>query len=382
MWSVRLKMNKPALIYGVCARCGQALACLALVLLLVSPAPAQTKTNSTHAGKKDSDLDNILPGFVSFDEILEQATRNIALRYNLNDEQYRYTENMMKTEVRKFIRDHHDDIGWVLTTIVQSQLNPESLMNDQDKLKRLGQKAVPLFQHAQKAIFDANEEWGQYLTADQKRMHDYDMQEMHRAFGTMETRMQDWAQGKKTDRLFDNVNPPPGQSPPRPSKPAAGVLPRNTKSSETPASELMDTGMWDHYVEAFIRDYHLDDLQVAAARKILAEEKQKARTALSKVDKEIKKAKKKLQNAIIARDRKARAEADEELRGLRKPLDVGFNSLDRRLEAIPRKAQVKAYEARNNPATATASPKKKEDKEPVRASDKKTVASQTKSGKE
>lgn len=285
----------------------------------------------------------LLPGFRTIDEIMEQAVRNIAARYNLNHEQQRYTENMMKTEVRKFLRDHHAEIWPVLRTMISAQLDPNSITKDTSEAKRIGKMARPLFAAAQKAILDSNNEWREILTDDQRAMHDFDLQEMSKTFQHMDSQLSSWESGQPGDKgIFPSAQVYPGE-PARPSLPPTG-LPNLSPGRATSAQESAPTpDVFEAYVEAFIKDYELDAGQIERARTILAEFKLKAEDHYKRAAKEIAKAETDRQEAVIRRDRAAREAAEKKRKELNAPPTEYFGVMKDRLHALLTTAQKERY---------------------------------------
>lgn len=230
------------------------------------------------------------------ERIMEAAVRNIAIRYNLNNAQTRLTDELMKREVRGFIKEHENEVWPVIRGLLAAQYGA-ALPSDPEAVKRLGQVARPLARKAWDAIFRANEEWGKCLTADQKRLHDFDMAEMGKAFDRMDGNFESWGSGDATGGSIFPPPPPPGSAPPLPSRPEGPRLP-------TPIKRFITVTVLDTLVEEFIKDYDLDDGQITAAGSILVEFKGKATDFIAAKKEEFAK--------INAVREKARAERDTE----------------------------------------------------------------------
>src|SRR5262245_51306188 len=50
---------------------------------------------------------------VTVEKIMDTAVKNITKRYNLNEEQAKLTDEIMKRRVRQFLKDHESDV-WPL----------------------------------------------------------------------------------------------------------------------------------------------------------------------------------------------------------------------------------------------------------------------------
>lgn len=199
------------------------------------------------------------------DKIMDRAVRNMAARYNLNDAQTVETKKLMEREVYRFLREHEEVVWPVIRKLLIHQLQPPE---DQKQRMELGKAARPLLEAAQEAIFDANKLWREYLTDEQKRVHDFDLEEMRKTFKKMDENFEHMARGEPSD---DRIFPQPelGGQPPRPPKPEGPDLP-------TPRWEFLPNKIFATLVERFIKEYELDDGQITSARSILEEFKAKA----------------------------------------------------------------------------------------------------------
>ncbi len=266
------------------------------------------------------------------DAIMETAVRNIGRRYNLNAAQLEQTQALMKREVYKFLQDHEDNVWPLIRDLLKAQLgnNPPT---DQEDIKRIGKGASPLAKLAEEAIIRANEEWREYLTAEQRVTHDYDMKEMRKTFKSINENFESWAEGKPSGK---SIFPGPQEAsagPPRPGKPQAGL--------PDPAIQTIgETEMFFvAYVNEFISKYELDPGQVNAARSILAEYKdQVAKFRATNFD-ELAAVTYDLLAAQKERDRKKIAEVETRRRGLLKQVYVMFGEMDGRLQGLLQEGQ-------------------------------------------
>jgi hypothetical protein len=167
-----------------------------------------------------------VPTQATVEMIMTEAVKNIAKRYNLNEAQKQKTDEIMKRDVNKFLKDHEAQVWPIIRDLMTNGFQPPS--NPED-VKRIGNAAAPLLKEAQKAILDGNEEWRQYLTPEQKAMHDYDLGEMEKQFVEVEKGFKSWAEGKPTGGLFPPP-PPPDPAPTRCTQPGCqAALPPRTE---------------------------------------------------------------------------------------------------------------------------------------------------------
>jgi len=268
------------------------------------------------------------------DDMIRQAAENVARRYNLNPEQTAFTRDMMAKRVNAFLRDNEDQIWPVLRDMMRYQ-NPNRKM-DAQTAQRLGRAIRPIFEEAQKEILAANSEWRDILSDEQKKLHDYDRQEMSKTFQDMDKRFAGWASGKVGDEqgIFPEERP---DTPP--------VNPRQPKPTEVSAAKVLGTSLewWDGYVPAFIENYELDEGQVNAARSILKELKERASAHEKSHAAELKAVEEKIQAARRAKDVAKLDAAMTEKREASQYKVQLFEELKTRLDTIPRPAQKQKY---------------------------------------
>jgi len=269
------------------------------------------------------------------EKIMQQAVRNISARYNLNEEQRKKTDELMKREVTRFLTEHEKEVWPVIRDILATQMigKPPSNVDD---VTRIGRATKPLARLAEKAIFDANAEWRAYLTPDQKRMHDFDMEEMKKQFDHIHRHLDDWSAGKPTD---DPLIPPAetvDRSPPRPPKPP----------DDLPAAmvSVPNVSIFDTIVEEFIKEHNLDQGQIDSARSILEEAKAKANDYSNAKKQELGEVAAKQSAAMEKRDLPGVAEAEAAQRKLLEPFHELVRQMQSRLQSILTTAQREAYD--------------------------------------
>jgi len=203
------------------------------------------------------------------ERIMDTAVNNIARRYNLSARQTDKTREIMYREVTRFLRDHEDQV-WPLIRDFLTQKGLGQPPSDVEEMKRIGKAAGPMMELIREAIIRGNQEWRLYLTEEQKAMHDYDMAEIDRTFEQIDENLDRWAQG---DTGAGGVFPPP---PPPNAGPAQPPRPPDDAELEAEIVTFEPKRLFDAFVENFIKQYHLDESQIDAARSILVEYKTKA----------------------------------------------------------------------------------------------------------
>lgn len=301
------------------------------------------------------------PAAATIEAIMEQAVRNIAARYNLNDAQTENTRQLMKRDVYKFLKEHENEVWPAIRDLLATQLGakpPES----RDEVKRIGKASRPLAKLAEEAIFRANEEWRLILTPQQKEMHDFDLVEMRKTFEVIDENLAEWVDGEPTENnIFPEQNQLIGRQPPRPPRPRKGL--------PEPKVEFFDPHpIFETLVEEFIKEYELDKGQITSARSILEEFKGKANDFRDAKKVDLTKIAAWQQDALDRRDLKAIKAAAVAHKKLLEPIYKLCDEMDGRLKGLLTTSQIqrhaeksKAGEAWQRPPKVTkkTSPKKK-----------------------
>jgi len=297
-----------------------------------------------------------LPTQATIEMIMNEAVKSIARRYNLNEAQTQKTDEIMKRDVNKFLKEHEADVWPVIRDLIASGFGAKPPQNPEE-VKRIGKAAEPLLKLAKDAVYDGNREWRKCLNEEQKATHDYDLAEMDKAFTKIEQNFRSWTDGRPVD---GGIFPPPepDHSPPTPRQPPPGL-------PEPEIEIFIRATIFDTFVEEFIKEYVLDPAQIDAARSILAEYKSKAndfkeanRDRLSKIAREYK-------EAMDSHDRERIAKAEADRKKLLEPVYELFGQMDERLKALLTTAQVERRGAKQAAASAEKTPNPQDKKPPA-----------------
>ncbi|MCB9850599.1 MAG: hypothetical protein H6817_07825 [Phycisphaerales bacterium] len=311
------------------------------------------------ADSEDKDIEQAKNEFSSFwnvDQLMNRAAENISKRYNLNEKQRKDTHEMLTREVTKFLNEH-EDIWPLVRDLARYQQ-----MGEQPDGKigaKLATKVLPLLREIEDTIVEANERWRDILTDEQKRLHDYDLEDMAKTFAKMNDNYRQLAEGGDGEfRVFPEPNRSEGQ-PKMPPRPSQNYNPAPPMAIQR---EVPQEHMWERYVREFRQDYRLDDDQSEAALSILKECMQRAEDYRKSKRAEFAQVEERLRDANRAdlspeaRTAKTRVWVQIE-RALNKPIVDLFQELKDRLEPIPTEAQ-RAYAKRAGRAVANTGPRK------------------------
>ncbi len=321
------------------------------------PKRARPGLNQDTAKDVQSEMESSgTPAAATIERIMDQAVRNISVRYNLNKAQSEETHRLMRREVLRFIQEHESEVWPVVRDLLSSQLGA-SPPNDPSELNRIGKGARPLLKLAKEATFRANEEWRLILNAEQRRTHQFDMEEMDGTFKEIDHRFSEWEAGRApAEGLF----PQPrltGREPPRPSKPPEG-LPEPEIEVFNPAT------VFEKLVEEFIKDYELTEGQITSARSILEEFKGKASDFRATKKEDFARIAAEQQQAAQRRDIEGIRKAASENKKLLGPVYELSDQMEDRLLGLLDSAQIQRYEEKHKPGPKAAAAKETKRTEP------------------
>lgn len=296
---------------------------------------------------------SVAQSMATVERMVEAASKGVAARYNLNEAQRQATEEIMKRDVQKFLKDHEAEVWPLIRDLLKYQLGGKP-PSDPEEIKRLGKSCLPFVKLAEKAIIDGNMEWRErVLTEAQKRTHDYDLEQMKGTFRTIERNFSDWEQGRVTGKsLFPQQDP--RQGPPTPPRPDREGLPDPVTEKIVSVDTIFDT-----IVENFIKDYSLDEGQVVSARSILREYKDKAADFKNSNKDVLARLTKDLNDAREQRNEKKYVETEAEFRKVTQPVSEMVISMESRLRGLLTSVQMEKYNANNRDLDPTARPVRK-----------------------
>ena len=109
-----------------------ALASWAAVALAIAPVSALAFQDAI---PDEAEL-GLPPEFPTVEKIMDQAVKNIGVRYNLNTAQLEKTGDLMRSRVKGFLREHHDEIWPVIRDLIAAQIDGRA-PEDKAKVMRI-----------------------------------------------------------------------------------------------------------------------------------------------------------------------------------------------------------------------------------------------------
>ena len=282
------------------------------------------------------------PASWNVDAMVGQASNNIIRRYNLNEKQAAKTRDMLKAGVDKFLRENQEEIWPLLRELWEFQIKGE--LPDPVVSKRIGARVRPLLVAAQKAILEGNEIWGEFLSEEQRRLHEFDLNEMRSTLGKMDENFKNWEAGEPVLQPIFPRHVKKKDEPKRPKRPTPGPV-IDKEPFKKHLGDSQDTWLagYRSYTERFVKDYGLDDTQVEAAMSILREIEARGTAHVASVKNEEAAISKQRESAWDKADWKKYRQLRMASEALNAPLTEFFSELTTRLDTIPTEAQRQAF---------------------------------------
>lgn len=228
---------------------------LAVLLAAATAAVAQNPDHPDNDGKPTAQSHPNNPELWDVQAMMEDAVKQIARRYNLNDAQENYTRLLLVKKTTAFLEVYEKDIRELLKESIDLRLG--ILKGDADIYKRWAERAAPIYEAAKHAILDGNMEWRNVLNDEQKKTHDLDLSLMKTQFEQVSRTLDTWKGGGGPTGALAK---------------AAGDAARKELGQPQTAVHLNPEDQWLAYVNKFIATYQLDEKQSIAAREKIHKE--------------------------------------------------------------------------------------------------------------
>ncbi|MHC5108405.1 MAG: hypothetical protein ACYTHJ_00835 [Planctomycetota bacterium] len=295
---------------------------------------------------KESTPSDFSASSATVEAIMTQAVKNIGKRYSLNAYQLRQTDELMKREVRRFLIEHEAEIWPAIRSMISYGMGTKP-PEDSAEAKQFAEQIKPLVGLAQKAIFDANGEWREILTPQQKAVHDFDMREMSKTFEHIDKSLTNWENGNASDSPIFRQPSRVAQGPPQPDVPPIDL---RKQSKKGPMIRRPDPDILTTIVEQFIKDYQLDGGQITSAQSILDEFRGKAKNYESAKKSDFAAVASRIDTAIRTRDVDARKTAEQDQKKLLRPFYEITQEMEERLRGLLTSTQMEKFRERYDEA--------------------------------
>lgn len=177
-----------------------------LGLCLVNNAAAQEKKEAKKgdsSGGYSAIIDNI-------DMLVDNYAKFLGRKYDLNDEQFNFTKQMIRDKVNGFLDHHEEEVRELFDQMFQARTQGNM---GQEDLIHWGKRVAPIYEEAKKIIEGGNTEWREILDDKQRAIHDEDLKLMADSFKETDEKVERIQQGQMT---IDEFVKPSGGGPRKP----------------------------------------------------------------------------------------------------------------------------------------------------------------------
>lgn len=299
---------------------------------------------------------------INIDALIDNHVRFLARKYDLTEDQDSFTQEFLRAKADEFLAVYRDEMFGIADRLFDVRGGGEMT---QEELVAWGQRALPLYEEAKKAIVVGNDEWRQILSEEQKLVHDEDLQQMYESFAQTEEQLDlivtgqmtvaefrrgprpnrsgraprsrseraaahagdgetmDASTTPRTPRTTPKINPGGSEvgqpQPPIHRGPESDASTRRDRGSRSGARGAKPTGKvsegfegeWEKYVREFIEKYKLDEGQTQKAHSILKDCQDQAANVMRRAKPRLEQLEKKSKRLADTKDQdKVKALAD------------------------------------------------------------------------
>lgn len=230
----------------------KSLLAVALALLVAWPAAAQD------AGKKK------FSSLLNVDSLIDNYGRFLARKYNLNEQQDAFTQQLLRQKARQFLDRHEDHLRDLVDRMFEVRTGGEM---SQEELVSWGQQVLPLFEEAKGIIIDGNSEWRNILTDEQKRIHDEDLKLMHQSLETTQDQLSRIVTGEMTVEEFRRPQNSRARRAPPPPPPNTTPIAADTAAPQQPETRVSEAPPTGEQAPAMSKEELIKRAAEAEARK-------------------------------------------------------------------------------------------------------------------
>lgn len=163
--------------------------------LVAGGLPAANAQQDDAPGGYAAILDNM-------DLLVDNYVRFVGRKYDLTDEQYEQTLQMVRTRADSFLSQNEDQVRELVDELFAVRTGEMAM--SPDELIAWGQRATPIYESAKRMIETGNDDWRQILTPEQRAIHDEDLELMRESFATTEDQLDRIVSGDMTVDEFRN----------------------------------------------------------------------------------------------------------------------------------------------------------------------------------
>lgn len=166
--------------------------CTAVVLSTTLPVVAQESGRT-----KFTSLLNV-------EALVDNYSRFLSRKYNLDEEQERFTNKLMHDKANAFLSGHRDNLFGLVDRMFDVRTGGEM---DPSELVEWGKQVAPLYEEAKRIIVDGNAQFREILNDEQRAIHDQDLRMMEDSFAQTDDQLRRIVAGEMSVEEFRNPRP-------------------------------------------------------------------------------------------------------------------------------------------------------------------------------
>ena len=177
---------------------------------------------------------------LNVDALIDNYLHVLARKYDLTEDQDAFTDTFVRDKVTDFLNHHYDDLSVLVDQLFDVRTGGEMSIAE---LGDWGRRVQPIYEDAKQIILEANDEWREILSEEQRRIHDEDVRLMYESFVTTEDQLERIVTGNMTVEEFRHPQRPPatrrqavarrGKATPQLTRDVAEPRPGDTKTDTT-----------------------------------------------------------------------------------------------------------------------------------------------------
>src|SRR5262245_60247460 len=145
-------------------------------LMLAAATPVQAQDKKERKGDSSGGYSAIID---NIDMLVENYAKFLGRKYDLNDEQFNYTKQLLRDKVYGFLDKNETEVRDLFDQMFQARTAGNM---SQEGLVLWGKRVGPIYDEAKKIIEGANGEWREILNEQQRAIHDEDVKLMKQSF--------------------------------------------------------------------------------------------------------------------------------------------------------------------------------------------------------
>ncbi|MBK8915410.1 MAG: hypothetical protein IPM64_12580 [Phycisphaerales bacterium] len=188
---------------------------------------------------------------LNVEALVDNYSRFLSKKYNLDEQQERFTNKLMHDKANAFLANHRDNLFGLVDRMFEVRTGGEM---DPSELVDWGRQVAPVYEEAKRVIIDGNSQFREILNEEQRAIHDQDLRMMEDSFAQTDDQLRRIVSGEMGVEEFRNPRPnvrpgtqpresePPPQTAPPPPVAPGGVVVQQQPKTQGPTGVAVKPG--------------------------------------------------------------------------------------------------------------------------------------------